>query len=181
MKVLFVCTGNICRSPIAHRMLERYGEENKLRLEVSSAGTRALNGAPMHVESRRALRLLGFEPGDFESRMLTPAIAADCDLLLGMTRQHRAAARQLAPTRWRRMLTLREIAMETGSETVHTSRAVDPTAARLDIRDPVGRSAEVFNEVAKEIAASVQALTVWIETHSTGGTLIKPSRSEHAN
>jgi protein-tyrosine phosphatase len=164
MKILFVCTGNICRSPMAHMMLQRYSDDHGLGLEVASAGTRALNGQPMHVESRRALLELGYEPTEFASRLLTPAVAAECDLLLGMTREHRAVARQLAPVRWKRMFALREISTSSVTGGPRAKLAVDPTDASLDIRDPIGRSAAVFDEVANEINVSVQALAAWIES-----------------
>lgn len=164
MKILFVCTGNICRSPVAEKLLKHYNTELGLGLQVSSAGTRALNGQPMHPESERVLRELGIQADGFESRMLTPGIAADCDLLLGMTREHRAIARQLAPARWKRMFALRELPTERTAEVKNMPPTTDPTNPRLDIRDPIGRPAEVFDEVAGEIAKSIQVLVSWIET-----------------
>lgn len=162
MKVLFVCTGNICRSPVAEKLLERHSTERGLGLRVSSAGTRALNGQPMHPESQRVLQERGVDPGDFESRMLTPDIAADCDLLLGMTREHRAIARQLAPARWKRMFAIREIATGTASRSSLGPRAVNPTDVELDIRDPIGESPQIFDEVAGEIAALIPEIVYWI-------------------
>ncbi|CAM3177791.1 protein-tyrosine phosphatase [Williamsia muralis] len=163
MKILFVCTGNICRSPVAEKLLERYNMELGLGLHVSSAGTRALNGQPMHPESERVLDGLGIETGDFESRMLTPDIAADCDLLLGMTREHRAVARQLAPARWKRMFALRELPIEPMRDAQSIRPAIDPTDPKLDIRDPIGRPAHVFDEVASDIASSIDSLVKWLE------------------
>jgi protein-tyrosine phosphatase len=171
MKVLFVCTGNICRSPIAEKLLERHSAERGLGLCVSSAGTRALNGKPMHPESRRVLRELGVEPGDFESRMLTADIAANCDLLLGMTRDHRAVARQLAPARWKRMFALRELTVGDTSFDQRTGLTSGPTDPCLDIRDPIGRSPDLFDEVARDIESSIHPVISWIEkleAHSTG-------------
>ncbi|MFJ6098202.1 arsenate reductase/protein-tyrosine-phosphatase family protein [Williamsia muralis] len=171
MRILFVCTGNVCRSPIAEKMLERYNTELGLGLHVSSAGTRALNGQPMHPESERVLQDLGIETGGFESRMLTPDIAAACDLLLGMTREHRAVARQLAPARWKRMLALRELPVERMRDAQSIRPAIDPIDPKLDIRDPIGKPAYVFDEVAENIAASVDSLVKWLEkqeAHPTG-------------
>jgi protein-tyrosine phosphatase len=170
MKILFVCTGNICRSPVAEKLLEHFNTELGLGLHVSSAGTRALNGQPMHPESERVLRELGIEADNFESRMLTPDIATDCDLLLGMTREHRAIARQLAPARWKRMFALRELSTERTAEVKVMSPATDPTNPGLDIRDPIGRPGEVFDEVAAQIAKSIQLLVNWIETQETQTT-----------
>lgn len=165
MKILFVCTGNICRSPLAERMLQNRSDELGLGLTVSSAGTRALNGHPMHPESQRVLRQRGLQPGDFVSRMLTESLAVDADYVLGMTREHRAFARQLAPVRWRRMFALREIgAMSTISATSNVGGAVNPTDERLDIADPIGQSAAAFDQAGAEIADSVDMLTEWISS-----------------
>ena len=163
MKILFVCTGNICRSPLAERMLQSRSDELGLELAVASAGTSALNGHAMHPESQRVLRQRGLEPGDFASRMLTESLVAEADYVLGMTRQHRAYARQLAPARWRRMFALREIsAVSTVSATPGGGRIFNPTDAQLDIADPIGQSATAFDQAGEEIAESVDILTEWI-------------------
>jgi protein-tyrosine phosphatase len=165
MKILFVCTGNICRSPIAERMLRLRSDELGLGLSVSSAGTRALNGKAMHLESQRVLLERGIDASDFRSRMLTEAIAGDADLVLGMTREHRAAGRQLAPIRWRKMFALREIALIGRGDTAvvgMVGTAMDPTDPRLDIEDPIGKDAKVFDRVGGEIESSVNVLTEWL-------------------
>ena len=176
MKVLFVCTGNICRSPIAHRMLERLNQERDLGLEVSSAGTRALNGKPMHPESRRVLEARGFEPGDFSSRLLTPPIVGAADLVLGLTREHRAVARQLVPIRWKRMFALRELssgsAGSAGLSKDSMGHPQAPTDQTLDIEDPIGRDSEYFDVVAGEIENAVIGLARWIEESS----VVQPAR-----
>ncbi|PZT94745.1 MAG: protein tyrosine phosphatase [Gordonia sp. (in: high G+C Gram-positive bacteria)] len=167
MRVLFVCTGNICRSPVAQRILERYAADRDIGVYVSSAGTRAMNGAPMHPESVRVLAERGIVAGEFKSRLLTPAIASDFDLILGMTREHRAAARQLSPARWRRMYALREIVTGTpgaADGAFSTSSPVDPTDGRLDIEDPIGRPSEIFDRVAADIDEATSQLGAWIET-----------------
>lgn len=172
MKVLFVCTGNICRSPVAERMLQDWSEQRGMNIMVSSAGTRALNGRPMHPESQRVLRDRGLVPGEFRSRMLTSAIVAESDLILGMSREHRAFARQLVPARWKRMYALREIAL--GATTVNAGpsaafRAVDPTAADLDIDDPIAQGPAVFDAAADEIAMSISAAVDWIADQYIAG------------
>ena len=164
MKVLFVCTGNICRSPVAERMLQQRGSQHGLDLVVSSAGTRALNGMDMHPESVRVLQERGIDPKGFTSRLLTPKLTADADLILGLSREHRAAARQLAPVRWRDMFALREIAaggevFGSGFEDRPAPTIFEgPNDRGLDIKDPIGRSAEVFDSVAEDIEATMGGL-----------------------
>jgi protein-tyrosine phosphatase len=169
MKVLFVCTGNICRSPIAERLLRHRSAQLGLDLSVSSAGTRALNGKPMHPESVRVLQERGVDAADFFSRLLTPVMVSSSDLILGLTRDHRAAARQLAPVRWRRMYALREMKVGeshwgTANGDVRASGGpLDPTDPGLDIEDPIGRSAAVFDSVAEDIESTMDVLVTWIE------------------
>lgn len=150
VKILVVCTGNICRSPIAQRMLEQRSSELGLGWTVSSAGTRAMNGHDMHPESARVLRDRGLEPGTFASRLLTPPLIADSDLVLCLAREHRAVARQLAPIRWRTIITLREAGLD-------PTHSADPNAASLDIVDPLGRPPAEFDRAAAEIAEAVEA------------------------
>lgn len=166
MKVLFVCTGNICRSPIAERVLRHLGEAEGIDLDVSSAGTRAINGLEMHPESVRVLRSKGLDYHGFRSQMLTPELAAQSDLVLGMTREHRAVARQLAPSRWKRMYALREIA-DVGSDggvgkATHERRIAGPTDSTLDIEDPMGKPAAVFDQVGGVIQQSMYGVIEWI-------------------
>jgi protein-tyrosine phosphatase len=166
MKILFVCTGNICRSPIAEKMLQHYSDRGNLSLDVSSAGSRALNGHVMHPESQRVLASGGFPTSPFESRMLTPSIATEADLVLGMTRDHRAFTRQLAPARWKRMYALREMRSASGAvDTPGNRRAPSPTDAALDIEDPLGKSKQTFDLVAGQIHESILELIQWIAEH----------------
>lgn len=169
MKVLFVCTGNICRSPVAERMLQQRSDQMGLGLLVSSAGTRALNGKPMHPESIRVLQDRAIDSTDFASRLLTHALVTEFDAVLGLTREHRAAARQLAPVRWRRMFVLRELAhggthsvssIEKASAPINPIRQND---ASLDIEDPIGRSSRFFDKVAEDIEATMDDLVAWLE------------------
>lgn len=163
MNILFVCTGNICRSPLAERMLHKRVSELGMDVVVSSAGTRALNGKPMHPESRRVLGEYGIDPGNFTSRMLTESLTASSDIVLGMTREHRAVARQLAPIRWRRMFALREIAgMSVASGHRGSATTIDPTDGSLDIEDPIGKPGNVFDKVGADIYQLVESLAHWI-------------------
>jgi len=157
--ILFICTGNICRSPTAERLLVALGAANGLQdIQASSAGTRAVIGHPMHLEAAPVLERLGGDPSDFAARQLTAKIASAADLVLTMTRAHRDAVLELAPHRLHRTFTLAE-ASRLISE--HGARTVAELAARrslvtadelLDIPDPIGQSPEVFAEIGSQIA-----------------------------
>ncbi|WP_207840730.1 arsenate reductase/protein-tyrosine-phosphatase family protein [Williamsia soli] len=164
MKVLFVYTGNICRSPVAERMLAANSDNMGLNLVVQSAGTRAMNGHDMHPESQRTLIESGTDASGFRSRLLTPSIVAECDLVLGMTREHRAVSRQHAPAQWKRMFALRELSeiyrRETSTENYYPT--LDPMSPNLDIADPIGRRSTVFDLVAVDIETCIVQVARWI-------------------
>jgi protein-tyrosine phosphatase len=110
--VLFVCTGNICRSPMAELVLAQ-----RLRAElgdgadafrVHSAGTRGLGGYPIDSNAARAIAHLGIDTDSFRARALSDSMLAESDLILAATREHRAGAARLLPRITGRAFTLRE-------------------------------------------------------------------------
>ena len=141
-RVLHVCTGNICRSPMAER-LTRAGLERRLgpdaaRFVVESAGTWGHGGAPMEPYAVSTLASYGVDGSDFRARELVADHVAGADLVLGATREHRAAAVVLQPRAARRTFTLREFARLVG--------AVDP--AQLTATDPVERARQLVEAAA---------------------------------
>lgn len=106
-----VCTGNICRSPLAELLLATRLAD--LDPSVYSAGVRGLNQAPMTPEAIDLALDLGVaeEAADaHRSRYLTEGMLVAPDLILAMTRDHRRAIAELAPSRLRSTFTAREFA-----------------------------------------------------------------------
>jgi len=91
--ILVVCSGNICRSPIAEGLLRRALERRLDRAAppVGSAGTIAVDGAPAMPESIEAARERGADIRAHAARHLTPALIEDADLIVGMAAEHREA------------------------------------------------------------------------------------------
>jgi protein-tyrosine phosphatase len=159
LHVLFVCTGNICRSPTAERLAAAYAAKFQLRdFRASSAGTRALIAHPIHSDAAVVLEKLGGEVSNFSARQLTSRIASNVDLVLTMTKAHRDAVLELAPHRLNRTFTLSEaarLASEFNARTVADLAALRPQLAAQDlpdILDPIGQSAEFFAMVGSQIA-----------------------------
>ena len=153
MHVLFVCTGNICRSPTSERLAAARG------ITASSAGTRAVIGHPMHPEAARVLVELGGDPSGFIARQLTARQLTEADLVLTMTREHRDAVLELAPRRLHQTFTLTEAAaLITGfsPKDVAGLAGLRPHLRAdqvLDVTDPIGQSPAVFEQVGSQIAA----------------------------
>jgi protein-tyrosine phosphatase len=159
LRILFVCTRNICRSPTAERLAAAYGARLRIPdLETSSAGIQALLSHPIHATAALILHQLGGDASNFAARQLTAEIASDTDLILAMTRAHRDAVLQLAPQLLHRTFTLNEaarLAKDFGALNVADLadlRSQISADSLLDIADPIGQSAEVFSTIGSQIA-----------------------------
>ncbi|GAB2636674.1 protein-tyrosine-phosphatase [Prescottella soli] len=158
MQLLFVCTGNICRSPTAERLTAAWASRTGTAdLTASSAGTRAVVGSGLEPTAAQILSTLGGDPDGFVARRLTPAIAGGADLVLAMTESHRDAVLRIAPRQFKRTFTLLEaahLAATIGSATVAelaAARGTIPRPVIADVPDPIGQSATVFGDVGNVI------------------------------
>ena len=94
--VLFVCTGNICRSPLAAALLERAVQSRGLTdVTVSSAGTGAWDGAPASEGAYLVALEGGLDLSGHRARLLTRELVEQADLILTMARHHRARVDEL--------------------------------------------------------------------------------------
>ncbi|TLM84675.1 low molecular weight phosphatase family protein [Pseudarthrobacter sp. NamE5] len=111
VRILTVCTGNICRSPVAERLLQA-GLDQVVPggFMVTSAGTRALVGEPMQPISADIVRTFGGDPENFAARQLNSKILRGVDLVLTMTAGHRGEVLQLDAALLKRTFTIREFA-----------------------------------------------------------------------
>ncbi|WP_314194713.1 low molecular weight phosphatase family protein [uncultured Arthrobacter sp.] len=111
VRILTVCTGNICRSPVAERLLQA-GLDQVLPggFEVRSAGTRALVGDPVQPLSADIIRTFGGTAEGFSARQLSAKILRNVDLVLTMTSGHRGEVLQLDASLLKRTFTIREFA-----------------------------------------------------------------------
>lgn len=163
MRVLFVCTGNICRSPTAERLALAYAQEGGFDITATSAGTQGLTGHPMDDTAAMVLSQLGGSPDGFVARRITPKIAADADLVLTMTAAHRDAVLAMSPRQMRRTFTLLEaagLAEASGARTVPdlAGARASHRVEMLDIADPYKRDVELYEQAGEQIARSLPAV-----------------------
>ncbi|MAE62551.1 MAG: threonylcarbamoyl-AMP synthase [Planctomycetaceae bacterium] len=132
--VLFVCSGNTCRSPMAAALART--DLNDPRIDVISAGVFAGSGSPMSDDARRAVEQLGVDPGAHRSQALTPELLAQADVVFGMTQSHVAAAHQMSPA------------------SADKIKLLDADGA--DIDDPIGAGLDMYVECATRIRTLTQ-------------------------
>lgn len=107
LSVLLVCTGNICRSPAAERLLATVLDSSA---NFSSAGTQALVGQAIARPMQQLLEGVGVDSQNFAARQLTVAQIQRADLVLALTRAHRSTVVLTCPAAVRRTFTLPEFA-----------------------------------------------------------------------
>jgi protein-tyrosine-phosphatase len=141
--LLFVCTGNTCRSPLAEGIaraeLERRGWKN---VRVASAGLSAGDGHPATHEAVVVAAREGIDLSGHRSRPLTPDAAAWADLILVMGPQHLAAVDRLGAGE--RATTLGDF-------------AAGPDGIGEPVRDPYGGPEEVYEETFRELQSLISA------------------------
>lgn len=175
-RILFVCTGNICRSPMAEALLRARLEELRSNAAIGTASAGLVpGGQAAHPSAVEAVALLGGDLSAHRSGQLTAEALEGADLVIGMTREHVREVVALRPDLWARTFTLREVvrrgrAVGPRPETVHrpgwiaSLHAGRKTADLLgrsdddDIDDPLTGDASVFRETAREIDRLVREL-----------------------
>lgn len=127
LRVLTVCTANMCRSPMAAALLEaRLRREGLAGATVSSCGLLP-GGAPAAPEATEALRRRGLDLEGHQSRQLAPELVEEADLVLALTREHLREVVVLRPAAFARTFTLREL--------VRRGERVGPRRAGQDLVD----------------------------------------------
>ena len=87
-RVLFICTANVCRSPMAEAIFNALAEEKGLGWQATSAGVAALEGEDMTPNARAALEEVGIYPEGHTARQVSEGMIEEADLVLVMSPRH---------------------------------------------------------------------------------------------
>ena len=152
VNVIFVCMGNICRSPMAEVVLRHELEQAGLdHVTVHSAGTGNWHvGDPLDRRAKAALARSGY-PTDHVARQFEPEWFDQYHLVVALDRDNQRDLRRLAPTRLH-------------ADNVRLLLEFDPDAEELDVPDPYYGAASEFDDVLAQIEQACRGLTLQLSS-----------------
>ena len=139
-QILFICTGNTCRSPLAEYLAKKIIIEDGLKLSAASAGFME-DGMPISKNSEKVLALNGIDASSHVSTLLNDNVLRRSWLVLTMTKKHKEKILQLYPTSASKVFTLSEYA-----------------GSNNDIADPIGKGIEYYKKTFEEINEKIKII-----------------------
>ena len=150
--ILFLCTGNVCRSPMAEGLF-RHAVKGRGEFRIVSAGIGAVDGEPPTHHSVQAMREIGIDISHQRSRALTSELIRSADLILGMTHSHTDTVALLYPKAAEKTFLLREF-----------DETLEPY--EKDISDPIGSPYHIYVECRDQIEQGIVTLLKFMEQHN---------------
>lgn len=143
--IVFVCTGNTCRSPMAQGLLQDYLEKGNWRhIEVKTAGVMTISGLLPTPEAVQVMESVEIDIRKHRSAPLTPEMLKKADLVLGMTPFHVQFALRMSP--------------EARGKTFLLKEYTKSDLKNYQITDPMGATLEVYKRVFREIKLAIDRL-----------------------
>lgn len=141
MKILFICSGNTCRSAMAEGIAKQWASERNLDWEIASAGTLGLEGQSASTNAILVCEEIDVNINDHINRGLTAEMLREFDIVFGMEYAHLQYAKWLAPDEsWK----------------IYLLGGYGPKAKDIEIPDPIGRDIDFFREVRDMIRKEIE-------------------------
>lgn len=151
MNILFVCTGNTCRSSMAEGMFkEKLKNINENNIKVSSAGISAIEGQMANEKAIKVLKSKGIDISSHRAKQITKEMVNQSDLILTMTLSHKKLILEYFPNEINKVFTLKEYGQKINDEKSDRNN--------LDIADPYGMDYNVYKLSMMEIEAELDII-----------------------
>ncbi len=142
MNILFVCTGNTCRSPMAQGLLEDMAKKKGLNLVVKSAGIFALDGQRVSEEAVEALKEEGIDISNHKANMIHRDLVSEANIILTMSKSHKEALLSKYDFLKGKVFTLKEYAY----------------GVEEDVLDPFGQDIDVYRKTKEDIKKALEEI-----------------------
>ena len=153
--IMFICTGNICRSAMAEYMLKKKVQEENLPIKVYSCGTYAENGDRPTEEAIETMKEYGIDITSHRAINIYNSDIEDMDIILCATANHKRVVLDLYPNLLGKVFTMKEY--------------VGDTEYGIDISDPWGYGLFVYRKCATELNNVIEKIVEKIKAEGNNG------------